>query len=116
MVRNKTFSARLADAAILLLMLAISFISLAPVLHTVAVSFSDNAKAAGITIYTVHVSTGSPPDPVSQVLQYCASSTDKFFLVVLSNDPKFDPHRTRAFLRSLDPIRIDAVGQTEEPE
>jgi ABC-type glycerol-3-phosphate transport system permease component len=47
MVRNKTFSARLADAAILLLMLAISFISLAPVLHTIAVSFSDNAKAAG---------------------------------------------------------------------
>ncbi|QWG15405.1 pilus assembly protein [Bradyrhizobium sediminis] len=41
----------------------------------------DNAKAAGITIYTVHVNTGSPPDPVSAVLQYCASSTDKFFLV-----------------------------------
>ncbi|RTE08280.1 carbohydrate ABC transporter permease [Paenibacillus whitsoniae] len=47
MVRNKTFSARLADAAILLSMLAISFLSLAPVLHTIAVSFSDNAKAAG---------------------------------------------------------------------
>ncbi|QWG25585.1 pilus assembly protein [Bradyrhizobium sediminis] len=41
----------------------------------------DNAKAAGITIYTVHVNTGSPPDPVSAVLQYCASTTDKFFLV-----------------------------------
>jgi len=41
----------------------------------------DNAKAAGITIYTVHVNTGSPPDPVSAVLQYCASGTDKFFLV-----------------------------------
>jgi len=41
----------------------------------------DNAKAAGITIYTIHVNTGSPPDPVSTVLQYCASSTDKFFLI-----------------------------------
>jgi Flp pilus assembly protein TadG len=41
----------------------------------------DNAKAAGITIYTVHVNTGSPPDPTSAVLQYCASGTDKFFLV-----------------------------------
>jgi hypothetical protein len=41
----------------------------------------DNAKAAGITVYTVHVNTGSPPDPVSQVLQYCASGTDKFFHV-----------------------------------
>ena len=34
----------------------------------------DNAKAAGITIYTVHVNTGSPPDPTPAVLQYCASS------------------------------------------
>jgi putative aldouronate transport system permease protein len=47
MVRNKSLPARLSDAAILLIMLAISFVSLAPVLHTVAVSFSDNAKAAG---------------------------------------------------------------------
>jgi Flp pilus assembly protein TadG len=39
----------------------------------------DNAKAAGITIYTIHVNTGG--DPTSQVLQYCASGTDKFFLI-----------------------------------
>ena len=39
----------------------------------------DNAKAAGNTIYTVHVNTGG--DPMSAVLQYCASSADKFFHV-----------------------------------
>lgn len=39
----------------------------------------DNAKAANITVYTVQVNTGS--DPTSGVLQYCASSTDKFYLV-----------------------------------
>ncbi|MCG2630123.1 pilus assembly protein TadG-related protein [Bradyrhizobium sp. WYCCWR 13023] len=39
----------------------------------------DNAKAANITIYTVQVNTGG--DPTSGVLQYCASSTDKFYLV-----------------------------------
>ena len=39
----------------------------------------DNAKAAGITIYTIQVNTGG--DPTSQVLQYCASTTDKFFLI-----------------------------------
>lgn len=41
----------------------------------------DNAKAqpSNITIYTVQVNTGS--DPTSSVLQYCASSTDKFYLV-----------------------------------
>ena len=39
----------------------------------------DNAKAAGITLYTIHVNTGG--DPTSQVLKYCASSADKFFLI-----------------------------------
>jgi Flp pilus assembly protein TadG len=39
----------------------------------------DNVKAAGMTIYTVQVNTGG--DPTSSVLQYCASGTDKFFLV-----------------------------------
>lgn len=39
----------------------------------------DNAKAENITIYTVQVNTGS--DPTSSVLQYCASSSDKFYLV-----------------------------------
>ena len=41
----------------------------------------DNAKAAGITVYTVHVNTGSPPDPVSAVLQYCASGSQNFYQV-----------------------------------
>jgi Flp pilus assembly protein TadG len=45
----------------------------------------DNAKAAGITIYTIHVNTGQPPDPVSQVLQYCASGSDKFFLITTAS-------------------------------
>ena len=39
----------------------------------------DNAKAANITIYTVQVNTGA--DDTSAVLQYCASGTDKFYLV-----------------------------------
>lgn len=39
----------------------------------------DNAKAANITIYTVQVNTDG--DPTSAVLQYCASSTDKFYLI-----------------------------------
>lgn len=39
----------------------------------------DNIKAAGITIYTVQVNTGG--DPTSTLLQHCASSSDKFFLL-----------------------------------
>ena len=38
-----------------------------------------NIKAAGITIYTIHVNTGG--DPKSTLLQNCASSSDKFWMV-----------------------------------
>jgi hypothetical protein len=39
----------------------------------------DNAKQAGITIYTVQVNTGG--DATSAVLQYCAQNTSSFYLV-----------------------------------
>ena len=38
-----------------------------------------NIKAAGITIYTIQVNTGG--DPTSTLLQNCASSSDKFFML-----------------------------------
>ena len=38
-----------------------------------------NIKAAGITLYTIQVNTGG--DPTSTLLQNCASSSDKFFLL-----------------------------------
>ncbi len=38
-----------------------------------------NIKDAGITIYSVQVNTGG--DPTSTLLQNCASSSDKFFLL-----------------------------------
>ena len=52
----------------------------------------DNAKAANITIYTVQVNTGG--DPTSTVLQYCASGTDKFYLVT-------DPNQTLTVFNSI---------------
>ena len=42
-----------------------------------------NIKAAGVTIYTIHVNTDN--DPTSTLLQNCASSADKFFIVNNSN-------------------------------
>ncbi len=38
-----------------------------------------NIKAAGVTLYAIQVNTGS--DPTSTLLQNCASSSDKFFLL-----------------------------------
>ncbi len=44
----------------------------------------NNIKAAGIKIYTVQVNTGG--DPTSTLLQNCASSSDKFFLLTTANE------------------------------
>ncbi|HEU0146221.1 MAG TPA: pilus assembly protein [Bradyrhizobium sp.] len=41
----------------------------------------DNAKSAGITVYTIQVNTGKPADPTSAVLQYCASGPENFYVV-----------------------------------
>ncbi len=43
----------------------------------------DNIKAAGVTLYTVQVNTTH--DPTSTLLQNCASSPDKFFLLTSSD-------------------------------
>ncbi len=43
----------------------------------------NNIKATGITLYTVQVNTGG--DPTSTLLQNCASSSDKFFLLTNAN-------------------------------
>lgn len=42
-----------------------------------------NVKAAEITVYTIQVNTGG--DPTSSLLQSCASTSDKFFLVTSSS-------------------------------
>ena len=43
----------------------------------------DNVKAAGITVYTVQVNTSG--DPISTLLQNCASSSEKFYLLTSAN-------------------------------
>jgi Flp pilus assembly protein TadG len=52
----------------------------------------DNLKAARdskgntmYTIYTIQVNTSSPADPTSTILQYCASSPDKFYELTSSS-------------------------------
>jgi hypothetical protein len=54
--------------------------------------------------------------PVFDVPGFHLASDDKFFLIILGNDAKFDAKRTREFLARLRPIRIDTVLHTEPPE
>jgi hypothetical protein len=43
-----------------------------------------NIKDSGITIYTVHVNTDG--DPMSTLLQNCASSSDKFWMITSASE------------------------------
>jgi hypothetical protein len=43
----------------------------------------NNIKASGVTLYTIQVNTGG--DPTSTLLQNCASSSDKFYLLTQAN-------------------------------
>lgn len=54
--------------------------------------------------------------PLFDIEAFHFANSDKFFLVVFSNDDRFHPKRTRAFLAKLDPVRLEAVEHTEQPE
>ncbi len=50
-----------------------------------------------------------PYHPVFNAKDFRLVSRDKFFLVIESTDPRFDPERTRAFLESLNPEEVTEV-------
>lgn len=54
--------------------------------------------------------------PVFDIGRFHLASVDRFFLIVFGNDPLFDLEATGDFLRSLDPVTLAVVQQTEEPE
>jgi hypothetical protein len=47
--------------------------------------------------------------PVFNAPQFYRASRDRFFLCVLASDEKFDPHKTRDFLRGLKPNSVELV-------
>ncbi|WEX10565.1 DUF3341 domain-containing protein [Chelativorans sp. AA-79] len=53
--------------------------------------------------------------PLFDLEEFHLASNDKFFLLILSNDERFERDRTRAFLASLKPVRIELIEHTEEP-
>jgi hypothetical protein len=54
--------------------------------------------------------------PVFDLQAFHLATKDKFFLVIFSNDELFQPDETRSFLRRCDPVRIEVIPRTEEPE
>jgi hypothetical protein len=54
--------------------------------------------------------------PLFEVESFHFATSDKFFLAIFGNDRNFEPARTRRLLRSLAPVRIDAIRDPEQPE
>ena len=50
-----------------------------------------------------------PYHPVFNTPNFALASRDRFFLLVQSNDPKFDPEETRSFLRTLGAREVNDV-------
>ncbi|MEZ2126238.1 MULTISPECIES: DUF3341 domain-containing protein [unclassified Sinorhizobium] len=48
--------------------------------------------------------------------EFHLASSDKFFLVIFSNDPQFKRRSTRKFLEKLHPVRVNTITHTEQPE
>ncbi len=54
--------------------------------------------------------------PLFDIEAFDFANSDRFFLVIFSNDRRFHPKRTRVFLAHLDPVRMEAIEHTEQPE
>ena len=54
--------------------------------------------------------------PIFEAPSFHLATTDKFFLLIQSNDPRFDEPAVRRFLTGLHPVSIEAPPFTEEPE
>ena len=65
--------------------------------YELTILFSALAAAIGMIVLN---GLPQPYHPVFNVDRFAMASSDKFFLVVESADPKFDQHGTAEFLRS----------------
>ncbi len=50
-----------------------------------------------------------PYHPVFNVPRFVEASRDRFFLMILSRDPRFEMERTKKFMRALNPVSLEEV-------
>ena len=57
-----------------------------------------------------------PSHPLDQVRRFARVTDDKFFLMILASDPKFDEVETNALLQSTHPVEVEAVKEDHVTE
>ena len=78
-----------------------------PVTFELTVLFSALTAAGSMLVLN---GLPEPYHPLFQVEGFFRSTSDRFFLCIESEDGKFDPAATRAFLESLEPISVNEVA------
>lgn len=76
----------------------LSWPSFVPVTFELAVLFSALSMLGGLFILN---GLPEPYHPVFNVANFARATRDRFFLCIQSDDPQFDDHETRMFLRGL---------------
>jgi hypothetical protein len=78
----------------------------------IIVTFELTVLFAGIAAFVGMVAMNGlprPHHPVFSVDRFTGASRDRFFLCIQSDDPRFSPVGTRAFLDSLSPSAVEEV-------
>ena|SRR5579884_2709065 len=75
-----------------------SILSFVPVTFELTILFASLSAVASLFIVN---RLPQPYHPVFNVDEFARASTDRFFLVIQADDPRFDPGLTRDFLQSL---------------
>ena len=81
--------------------------------HFIPVTFETTVLGAALTAFVGMWALNKLPmpyHPVFNVPAFARASSDRFFLVIESTDPRFDRHSTQQFLEAQHPVGVSEVA------